>query len=334
MNILKRMVFAPNSNHVYVAGAYNTNAGNTDAITLFDRAADGTLTRRATPTAKDGCIAWTGGQWSAASCRTARAIGVITAWTISPDGKQLYVTGDQRGIAIIDRDTTTGLLSERAVPNGCITETGRATYDQRRDRRAVPRRQRLAALALRPRRHAGRRPRRGRRQLRPQQLRPGPAAALHARRRGRAQPRRERVVDDHRLLQLDAPFARVRAGHDRRVRHRARARQRAVQRHGRAGRQARLLRRRSGRVARQRARALPRRREQRAGARAGSARRPAPPCARTPAPRRLSRSRCSPPRSARRRSSTRRTTRRPRPAPTTARAPAPRPSRRVRRPRR
>ena len=128
VNILKRLVFAPNSNHVYVAGAYSTNAGNTDAITLFDRAADGTLTRRATPTAKDGCIAWTGGQWSASSCRTARAIGVIRAWTMSPDGKQLYVTGDQRGIAIIDRDTTTGLLSERAVPNGCITETGRATY--------------------------------------------------------------------------------------------------------------------------------------------------------------------------------------------------------------
>ena len=46
---------------------------------------------------------------------------------MSPDGKQLYVAGDQQGIAIIDRDTTTGLLSERAVPNGCITETGRST---------------------------------------------------------------------------------------------------------------------------------------------------------------------------------------------------------------
>ena len=60
-NIMKRMVFAPNSNHVYVGGAYNTQRGHTDAITLFDRAADGTLTRRATPTAKDGCIAWTNG---------------------------------------------------------------------------------------------------------------------------------------------------------------------------------------------------------------------------------------------------------------------------------
>ena len=126
-NIMKRMVFAPNSNHVYVGGAYSASAGTTDAITLFDRAADGTLTRRAAPTAKDGCIAWTSGPHSAGSCRTARAIGLITAWTISPDGKQLYVLGDQQGIAIIDRDTTTGLLSERAVPNGCITETGRAT---------------------------------------------------------------------------------------------------------------------------------------------------------------------------------------------------------------
>ena len=58
-NILKRMAFAPGGTHVYVAGAYSTTAGVTDAITLFDRAADGTLTRRATPTAKDGCIAWT-----------------------------------------------------------------------------------------------------------------------------------------------------------------------------------------------------------------------------------------------------------------------------------
>ena len=114
------------------AGAYSTAAGTTDAITLFDRAADGTLTRRATPTAKDGCIAWTSGPRSAGSCRTARAIGLIKAWTISPDGKQLYAAGDQRGIAVLDRDTTTGLLSERAVPNGCITETGRATSPARR----------------------------------------------------------------------------------------------------------------------------------------------------------------------------------------------------------
>ncbi len=126
-NIMKRMVFAPNSNHVYVGGAYSATAGTTDAITLFDRAADGTLTRRSTPTAKDGCIAWTSGPHSAGSCRNARAIGLIKAWTMSPDGKQLYVAGDQQGIAIIDRDTTTGLLSERATPNGCITETGRST---------------------------------------------------------------------------------------------------------------------------------------------------------------------------------------------------------------
>ena len=126
---MKRMVFAPGSNHVYVGGAYSTPAGTTDAITLFDRAADGTLTRRSTPTAKDGCIAWDRRPVErAGSCRTARAIGLIKAWTMSPDGKQLYVAGDQRGIAIIDRDPTTGLLSERAVPNGCITETGRATY--------------------------------------------------------------------------------------------------------------------------------------------------------------------------------------------------------------
>ncbi len=125
-NKMNRMVFAPNSSHVYVGGAYSVQAGTTDAITLFDRAADGTLTRRAAPTAKDGCIAWTNGPHSAGSCRNARAIGLIKSWTISPDGKQLYILGDQKGIAIVDRDTTTGLLSERAVPNGCITETGSA----------------------------------------------------------------------------------------------------------------------------------------------------------------------------------------------------------------
>jgi 6-phosphogluconolactonase (cycloisomerase 2 family) len=126
-NIMKRMVFAPGGNHVYVGGAYSPTAGTTDAITLFDRAADGTLTRRSAPAAKDGCIAWDSGPHSSTLCRTARAIGLIKAWTMSPDGKQLYVLGDQQGIAIIDRDTTTGLLSERAVPNGCITETGRSS---------------------------------------------------------------------------------------------------------------------------------------------------------------------------------------------------------------
>ncbi len=57
-------------------------------------------------------------RWSAGSCRTARAIGLIRAWTMSPDGKQLYVTGDQRGIAIIDRDPTTGLLSDAPCRTG------------------------------------------------------------------------------------------------------------------------------------------------------------------------------------------------------------------------
>ena len=318
---MKRMLFAPGSNHVYVGGAYNASAGYTDAITLFDRAADGTLTRRATPTAKDGCIAWVSGGWSAGSCRTARAIGVIRAWTMSPDGKQLYVTGDQRSIAIIDRDPATGLLSERAVPNGCITETGRATYTSAATAGQCRVGGVRAARALRPRAHARRRPGRGRRQLRAQRRRPDPAAALLPRRRDRAQPRRQRRPDDDRLLQRDAPLARFRAADDRRVRDRARARQPALDRADHAGRQARVLRRRAVRhaVARQRARALQRHVGQPAGARPRRARRP-PRRSRRARRTRSSSSSCWPRRSGRRRSSTRPTTRPRRPAPTTARA--------------
>ncbi len=72
----RRMAFAATASHVYVdAGAYSPVAGTTDAITLFDRAADGTLTRRGTPTAADGCIAWNAGPHSAGSCRTAARSG-------------------------------------------------------------------------------------------------------------------------------------------------------------------------------------------------------------------------------------------------------------------
>ena len=121
---MKRMVFAPNSNHVYVGGAYSIEGGHHGR----DHPVRSRGRRHAHAArdagGKDGCIAWTNGPHSAGSCRKARAIGLITAWTMSPDGKKLYVVGDQQGIAIIDRDTTTGLLSEHAVPNGCITETG------------------------------------------------------------------------------------------------------------------------------------------------------------------------------------------------------------------
>ena len=136
------------------------------------------------------------------------------------------------------------------MPNGCITETGRGHLHQRRHGRAMPDRRLRAARALRPR---------ASRPTAPcvvaggsfgaQQRRPDPAAALHARRRDRAQPRRHRRADDDRLLQRDAPLARFRAAHDRRVRDGARPRQRALHRADHAGRQARVLRRRAVRHA-------------------------------------------------------------------------------------
>ena len=75
-------------------------------------AATGDLTQKAAP---DGCIIPS----NVAGCRTARALSGASAVAVSSDGKNAYIASDF-GVAVLDRDTDSGGLTQKAGPDGCI----------------------------------------------------------------------------------------------------------------------------------------------------------------------------------------------------------------------
>ena len=90
-------------------------AGVSDAIAVFDRAADGTLTQKPGPA---GCIADT----AAGGCTDASALDGASAVAVSPDGTNAYVASDvSNAIAVFDR-AADGTLTQ----NGCVSESGGA----------------------------------------------------------------------------------------------------------------------------------------------------------------------------------------------------------------
>ena len=98
--------------------AYGT-AWSSSAIVIFDRnVSTGQLTQRA---GTAGCASEDG---SSGQCLDVRAIGLADAVAISGDGKQVYVGGWSGGIAVFDRNTATGALTQKAGTAGCFTADG------------------------------------------------------------------------------------------------------------------------------------------------------------------------------------------------------------------
>ncbi len=68
-----------------------------------------------------GCISETG---SAGACVDGNALDNAVSVTISPDGANAYVASvNSNAVAIFDRNTTTGALTQKAGTAGCISET-------------------------------------------------------------------------------------------------------------------------------------------------------------------------------------------------------------------
>jgi len=98
--------------------AYVASIGS-DAVAVFDRAADGTLTQKPGPA---GCIAAGG----AAPCADGAALNNAHSVTVSPDGKSAYVASDSSdAVAVFDRGAD-GTLTQKLGAAGCISETGAA----------------------------------------------------------------------------------------------------------------------------------------------------------------------------------------------------------------
>jgi len=57
-------------------------------------------------------------------CGVAKAITYPTGVAVSADGKSVYMSAQEHGLALFDRDTSTGYLTQKAGTAGCITKDG------------------------------------------------------------------------------------------------------------------------------------------------------------------------------------------------------------------
>ncbi len=98
----------------------NVASLNSDAVAIFDRnTTTGALTQKA---GTAGCISDDG---TSSECINGTALLGATSVTISPDGTTAYVASqDSDAVAIFDRNTTTGALTQKPGTAGCISDTG------------------------------------------------------------------------------------------------------------------------------------------------------------------------------------------------------------------
>ena len=89
-------------------------------VTIFDRdSSTGALAQKA---GTAGCISSDG---SGGACQKGTAIAGASSVVVTPDGKTVYVAAyTSNAIAIFDRDTSTGALTQKAGTAGCIAEDG------------------------------------------------------------------------------------------------------------------------------------------------------------------------------------------------------------------
>ena len=96
---------------------YTASLGS-DAVAVFDRAADGTLTQKA---GLAGCISETG---SGGDCTDGKALGGTRSVTVSPDGTSVYTTSASGDVVAVFDRAADGTLVQKAGLAGCISETG------------------------------------------------------------------------------------------------------------------------------------------------------------------------------------------------------------------
>ena len=134
LRFLRRVVVSPDGKSVYVV------ANGSKAVAIFDRnTASGALTQKS---GVAGCVSNDGTDGDednpvGGACQDGRSLESVSDIAISPDGQSVYVSARSAGIAIFDRDTTTGALTQMAGAEGCIEEDG--LDGCREGRRVAPR---------------------------------------------------------------------------------------------------------------------------------------------------------------------------------------------------
>ncbi|MBI3059231.1 MAG: beta-propeller fold lactonase family protein, partial [Deltaproteobacteria bacterium] len=70
----------------------------------------------------DGCVT---NQFNVGTCIVGKALDGAEAVAVSPDGKHVYVASTQSdAVAVFSRDKATGVLTQLAGTDGCVSETG------------------------------------------------------------------------------------------------------------------------------------------------------------------------------------------------------------------
>jgi DNA-binding beta-propeller fold protein YncE len=108
------IVVSPDGKSVYVASS------SSNAVAAFDRdTTTGELTQKA---ATAGCVSEDG---TGGACQDGKALDGPQDIAVSPDGKSVYVpTATSDAVAMLDRNTTTGELTQKAGTAGCVSEDG------------------------------------------------------------------------------------------------------------------------------------------------------------------------------------------------------------------
>ncbi len=105
-----RVAISPNGEQVYVG------SGSSDVITVLGRnPVTGDLNPRPGP---GGCASGSG---NGGECQNVRALAPDGTLTVSPDGRNLYAASGL-GVAVLDRDSATGALTQKNSTAGCLFE--------------------------------------------------------------------------------------------------------------------------------------------------------------------------------------------------------------------
>ncbi len=105
---------SPDGKHVYVA------SGNSDAVAVLAR--DKTTGALSQDLGLNGCVRDNGGL---GDCADGKALDVPSDVAVSPDGKHVYVASVlSDAVAVFTRNKTTGVLTQLAGLDGCISDDG------------------------------------------------------------------------------------------------------------------------------------------------------------------------------------------------------------------
>ncbi len=108
---VKSPAFSPDGENLYVASS------DSNAVAVFDRnTTSGELDQKA---GTAGCISEDG---TGGLCQDGKGLLDAFTATASSDGRSVYAGGQK--IAVLDRDPATGALTQKADPDGCVSETG------------------------------------------------------------------------------------------------------------------------------------------------------------------------------------------------------------------